>query len=326
MTEEPKPLIRWGIIGLGKIARKMASDLQLLSSASIHAVASRSAKKARDFAFEFGAEKSFHDYQALCEDPEVDVVYIATPHSFHFEQASMALEAGKAVLVEKPMGINLNQSKALVAKARDKGLFLMEGIWTRFIPITEKLIDLLKAEVIGEIEYLEADFGFRPPYDPHGRLFNPALGGGSLLDIGIYPLYLSLISLGKAQESKVQYRLSESGVDQYCAMELSYPSGAKANLLSSFESKTPTEAYLKGNKGSIKLHSRFHHSERLTIETGGRSRDINLAYQGEGYFHEIEEVNQCLQAGLKESPKMSLKKSLELATMLEEIRQQIYKA
>ncbi len=313
---------RWGILGLGKIARKMAADLALVPEAKLQAVASRSAKRAQDFAFEFGAERMYHDYHALCEDPEVDIVYIATPHSFHFEHASLAIEAGKAVLVEKPMGLNAHQAKALIEKARAHGVFLMEGIWTRFIPITEKYLELLKAEIIGPIKRLSADFGFRPAFNPDHRLFNPDLGGGSLLDIGIYPLYLSLLSLGKADTIKVSAKMGPSGVDIRCEVELNYPSGAEAHLLSSLEEETPTEARIIGEKGEIKLHRRFHHSELLSLDINQKVREIKLAYRGLGYVHEIEEVHRCLAAGHQESSKLPLSTSLELAELLDKVQAQ----
>lgn len=307
---------RWGIIGLGKIARKMAHDLTLVPGAQLYAVASRDAKKSQDFALEFGADKSYHDYQALCEDAEVDIVYIATPHSFHFEHASLAIEAGKAVLVEKPMGLNTIQTEALIKKAQAKGVFLMEGIWTRFIPITEKYLELMAAEVLGSVQSLSADFGFRPKFDPKHRLFNADLGGGSLLDIGLYPLFFSLITLGPTEAMEVRSKIGRTGVDLRCEMELTYPSGAKAKLLSTFEEETPTEAEVVGEKGRIQLHTRFHHSEQMTLAIDGRPRDIKLKYQGHGYVHEIEEVQRCLALGLQESPKLPLSMSLELAELL----------
>ena len=297
----------------------MAEDLLIAEQGELYAVASRNAEKAQDFGLEFGAEKCYHNYQALCEDPQVDIVYIATPHSFHYEHASLAIEAGKAVLVEKPMGLNAVQSAKLIAKARDKGVFLMEGIWTRFMPITEKLMELLEAKVLGDLEYLAADFGFRSRYEPDHRLFNPDLGGGSLLDIGIYPLYLSLVILGEASEMKVNARYAPNGVDKYCKVELNYEGGAKAELISSFEENLPTEAILKGSKGSIQIHRRFHQSEKLSLDFAPKLRDIQLPYLGNGYVHEIDEVHLCLDKGLLESPKLTLDLSLRLSKNLDRI-------
>lgn len=310
---------RWGIIGLGKIAQKMAQDLALVPNAQLYGVASRSLAKATTFADEHGAEKAFNNYQALCEDEAVDIVYIATPHSFHFEHASLALEARKAVLVEKPMGLNLEQSKALIAKAKLYDTFLMEGIWTRFIPITERYLASLKSGTWGSIKHLSADFGFKPEYDPQKRLFNPDLGGGSLLDIGIYPLYWALISLGAPETIDLDYRLAETGVDSYCKMQLRYPE-AQAELLSSFEENTPTEASIVTDKVLVKIHRRFHHSAKMSIEQAGKLETIALPFKGLGYVHEIEEVQDCLELGLKESPKLPLSMSLQLADLLERVR------
>lgn len=316
--------IKWGILGLGKIARKMAQDLQLVEGVELQAVASRSEEKAQRFAKEFGARRSYGRYEDLCEDPQVDLVYIATPHSFHYPHAQLAIDAGKSVLVEKPLALNPEESHLLIEKARQKGVFLMEGIWTRFIPITEKLLELIKNKAIGEIKYVEADFGFKPKFDPQSRLFNPKLGGGSLLDIGIYPLYLAQLLLGSARSQRVEYRLSATGVDSYCLMDLQYDQGAKAKLWSSFEEQTPTEALIRGSAGSIKLHRRFHHSEGLSLsKTDGSVEEIHLPLKGLGYVHEIEEVKRCLQAGWQESPKLNWANSLALAESLAHVKSQI---
>jgi predicted dehydrogenase len=322
MTGAHLKTYRWGIIGLGKIAHKMAHDLALVPSAKLLAVASRSMAKAVAFAEEHKAEKAYDSYEALCADPELDIIYIATPHSFHFEHASLGIEAGKAVLVEKPMGLNLQQSEALVAKAQAQHTFLMEGIWTRFIPITERYLDSLNGGEWGEITKLKADFGFKPAFDPQKRLFNPQLGGGSLLDIGIYPLYWALISLGMPNRIDLDYRLAETGVDVYCKIHLQY-SDAEAELLSSFEENTPTEARISTEKAEIKIHSRFHHSAKMSIEQAGSQETIELPFKGLGYVHEIEEVHRCLSLGLKESPKLPLKTSLQLAELLEKVASQM---
>jgi predicted dehydrogenase len=315
--------INWGIIGPGRIARKFAEDLVLSDNAQLYAVASRDPERAAAFGREYHARKYYGSYEELASDPEVDVTYIATPHPFHFEHTIMCLERGKAVLCEKPMGMDTGQVRKMVDTARQKGLFLMEGIWTRFIPATEVYLELMRKEAIGEVIALHADFGFRAPYDVNARTFNKELGGGSLLDIGIYPLYLSLVTLGIPTAIKAIARMAATGVDSYCSMLLDYENSAKAVLESTFETETPTEAIIYGTGGTIRLHRRFHHTEKITLDTESKSEDIVVPYRGNGYFHEIEEVNDCLLKGRKESPKLPLTVSLDLISILDRVREEI---
>uniref|UniRef100_UPI0040498FBD Gfo/Idh/MocA family protein n=1 Tax=Flavobacterium sp. TaxID=239 RepID=UPI0040498FBD len=261
--------IKWGIIGLGKIANKFAADLQLSDNAVLFAVASRNAEKAENFSQKYNATKFYDSYEALAEDSEIDVIYIATPNTFHFQNTMMCLQNGKGVLCEKPMGINATEVATMMYEAKSRNLFLMEGIWTRFMPATNKLLEILANKTIGEILFIRADFGFKADPNPDGRLYNKKLGGGSLIDIGIYPLYLSLLTLGIPVDIKAMARIIETGVDSYCAILLDYENGAKASFESTFEANTPTEAYIYGTKGAIKLHSRFsscpennHHAKR----------------------------------------------------------------
>lgn len=315
--------INWGIIGLGKIANKFAQDMQLSNNAVLHAVASRNGEKAKLFSEKYNSTKWFDSYEALANDPEIDVVYIATPHTFHFEYAMMCLEKGKGVLCEKPMGMNAAEVEALTSEAKSRNLFLMEGIWTRFIPATNKLLQILENKTIGDLLFVRADFGFKADTNPEGRLFNKKLGGGSLLDIGIYPIYLSLLTLGIPIDAKAMARMTDAGVDSYCSILFDYEIGSKAILESTFEADTPTEAFIYGTKGSLQLHSRFHHSEKLTITYNGTKEDLDLKYQGNGYFHEIEEVNHCLLNRSIESSKLPLKTSLDLISLIDRVKKEI---
>jgi len=316
--------IKWGIIGLGKIANKFASDLMLSKDAVLYAVASRSLEKAENFATKYNAEKYFNSYEELAQDAEIDVVYIATPHTFHFENTLLCLQNDKSVLCEKPMGMNSSEVEIMINEAKKRNLFLMEGLWTRFIPATEKLLKLIKNKVIGEILFVKADFGFKAEYNLDGRLYNKKLGGGSLLDIGIYPVYLSLLLLDIPKQIKTLARFTETGVDSYCSVLLDYEDNTKAILESTIEADTPIEAYIYGTKGNIKLHKRFHHSEKLTVSRDGFPvEEINLKYKGEGYVHEIEEVNNCLINNKTESEKLPLSNSLNLISLLDKIRDEI---
>jgi predicted dehydrogenase len=315
--------INWGIIGLGKIANKFAADLQLSDNSMLYAVASRNPEKAAIFSEQHHSSKFYASYEELADDPEIDVIYIATPHTFHFENTMMCLKKGKGVLCEKPMGMNLQEVETMVREARSRNLFLMEGIWTRFIPATAKLLDLLAKKVIGDILFIRADFGFKANFNREGRLYNKKLGGGSLLDVGIYPVYLSLITLGIPIDMKVMARITDTEFDGYCAMLFDYANGTKAILESTIEANTPTEAFIYGSKGSLELHSRFHHSEKITISQNGESEVVELKYNGNGYIHEIEEVNKCLLNREVESSKLPLMSSLDLTTLLDKIREEI---
>lgn len=315
--------INWGIIGLGKIANKFAADLQLSSRSILHAVASRDVNTAQTFGQKYNSEKHYGSYQELANDPDIDIVYIATPHTFHFEHTMMCLRKGKAVLCEKPMGINTDQVQKMVQEAQSRNLFLMEGIWTRFIPATEELIKILDRKIIGDILSISADFGFKADMDLESRLYNKKLGGGSLLDIGIYPIYMSLLTMGLPNDIRATARMTETQVDSYCTMQFTYKNGSVANLESSFESKTPTEAFIQGSNGSIKLHSRFHHTEKITISLNGEDETLDIKYKGNGYIHEIEEANHCILNNEIESSKLPLQTSMELISIIDKVKEKI---
>ncbi len=316
--------IRWGIIGLGKIAHKFAHDLLLSENAVLQGVASRNLEKAKIFGDQYHAISCFDSYEALVKDPDIDVVYVATPHPLHFENTMMCFQHGKHVLCEKPMGMNAEEVKTMIQEARTKKLFLMEGMWTRFIPATLKVLELLKGDAIGELQSIRADFGFIGDGNPEGRLYNKKLGGGSLLDIGIYPIYLSLLTLGLPTDIKAMARMTKTEVDSFCAMLFDYENSAKAILESSIEADTPIEANLYGSKGMLKMHSRWHHSEKISwFQKGALKDSYDLKLTGNGYFHEIEEVNNCLLNSKIESDKLPLQMSLDLITTLDRVREKI---
>lgn len=315
--------VRWGILGLGKIADKFAHDLKLSKNAALLSVASREVRKAQAFGQQFNVEKCYGTYEELVDDPEIDIIYVATPHVFHFENTMMCLKKNKAVLCEKPIGMNANELAVLAAEAKARDLFLMEAMWTRFIPATEKLLSMIQRDEIGQIKHIKADFGFSGDVEPTGRLYNKSLGGGSLLDVGIYPIFLSMLFLGVPFNVQATARMTKTGVDSYCAMLFDYENGAKACLESSIESDTPTEARIYGEKGNITIHSPFYHAEKITLSVLGKCESIDIGYVGNGYYHEIEEVNTCLQGQLMESPKFPLSESLKLANVLDLVRTNI---
>lgn len=316
--------INWGIIGPGRIASKFAHDLLMVDGARLYGVASRDAEKARAFAERYGAEKFYGSYQELAQDPAIDVVYIATPHVFHYPQTMLCLENGKAVLCEKPFGINQREVQEMIAEARHRNLFLMEAFWSRFIPGTEKLLELIAEGAIGQLQMVTADFGFAGDPDPLKRVQNLALGGGSLMDVGLYPVYLSLLLFGPPVAIKAMASFSETGADNICTMLFDHARGQKAILHSSINTNTPTEAIIFGSEGSIRLHPRFHHPQKITItKNNGSVETIDIPYIGYGYFHEITEVVDCLRKGFRESEKMPLAMSLELIKTLDRVRKEI---
>ena len=311
---------KWGILGLGRIAGKFARNLQVIPDAELYAVGSRSLDKARSFATEHGATKAFGTYDELLQDPAIDAVYIATPHVFHFENTMMCLERGIPVLCEKPFGMNRKQVVTMIEKAREKETFLMEALWTRFLPSMRKAREIVESGKIGTVTGVKADFGFKGPEDPSHRLLNPGLGGGSVLDIGIYPIFLALLMLGKPDEIQVSSILGETGVDLDTGILFHYRRGAIAHLHSSIISLTTTEAFIYGTKGLIHLPRRWHETDQLDVRYyDGSSETHRFNYLSNGYYFEAREVMDCVRANRLESLLMPHRFSLQLIELLDEV-------
>ncbi|AXG69732.1 1,5-anhydro-D-fructose reductase [Kordia sp. SMS9] len=315
--------IRWGIIGLGGIAHTFAADLQRSETAILYGVASRSSEKATAFKEMYNAQKAYDSYEALANDTDIDVVYIATPHTFHFENTMLCLQHEKAVLCEKPLGINLTQVQTLIQEAQSRKLFLMEAIWTRFMPSYQKIQQLLNENAIGDIISIRADFGFRTEFNPESRLYNKNLGGGALLDIGLYPIFLSLFVLGMPSEINAMARMTHTEVDSFCAMLFNYSTGAKAVLECTFETDTPTEAYIYGTKGVIKLYRSFHQPNTISVYLNNEETVFELPYAGNGYIHEIEAVHANILNGDTENSKLPLAFSEQLMTIIDLVKAKI---
>lgn len=316
-------MTKWGIIGLGNIASKFAADLLLSDDALLQGVASRDINKAENFAKKYKANNYYSSYEEMLKDPEIDVVYIATPHVFHFEHTMLSLKHNKSVLCEKPMGMNSQEVKTMISEAKTRNKFLMEAIWTRFIPSTQKVLDLIESDAIGDPIIVKADFGFKSNHSIESRVFDKKLGAGALLDIGIYPIYLSLLTLGVPTDIKAIARMTNTDVDAYSSMLFDYKNKAKALLESTIEADTPTEGFIYGTKGSIKLHKQFHHCKELTVISEGKEENIKIDYIGNGYYHEIEEVHKCLANGEIESSKVNHRTSIELIEILDRVRVEI---
>jgi predicted dehydrogenase len=314
---------RWGIMGAGKIADKFCTALMVTEGAEVYAVASRDMDKAKDYAVRYNAVATYNNYEDLVNDQNVDIIYIATPHSFHYEQTLLCLQHNKPVLCEKPMSLSTKQTTEMIAAAAEKKLFLMEGMWTACMPFMEKILSLIKEDAIGQPQYIHADFGFTAPFDPAGRLFKKALGGGSVLDVGIYPIFLATIIFGKPSLIQSVSKLTTTGVDEYANMVLQYPGGQTAHLLSSISFNTALEAEIIGTKGRIKIDNPcFKATDFTLILNDGTSEHFSMPHQSNGFEHQIKEVMHCLDNGLLQSSKVPHQLTITVSKIMEEVLKQ----
>jgi predicted dehydrogenase len=319
-----KDTIRWGIIGAGKIARKFAADLMLVENATLAAIASRTQEHADIFGDEFQVPIRYASYDALVADPSIDVVYIATPHVFHFEHTMLCLSHGKAVLCEKPFAMNEEQVLAMIAKAKQQNVFLMEALWSAFLPHFLKLKELLSQQVIGEITAMQSNFGFKINEQASPRLYEKNLGGGTLLDIGIYNVFFVTEVMGLPDEIEASAVFNESGSDMQCDIHFNYDNGSVAHLFSTFKAHIPIEAQIFGTEGNIKLTQRFYEPscDIMISRDGGKNYEtVEVSERkGFGYQYEAQHVTDCLFQGLTESPVMTFYRSVELMKVLDAVR------
>jgi predicted dehydrogenase len=321
MTDQP---IRWGILGTGGIARKFAEDLPRVPGAELAAVGSRSKQTADEFAGKHGFARAHGSWAELAADEEVDVVYVATPHVAHHAATMACLAGGKAVLCEKPFTLDLASAASLVAEARMRKLFLMEAMWMRCNPAIRAMKKLVDDGAIGEVTAIHADFGLAGPYPPEHRLRNLALGGGALLDLGIYPINLAHLVLGAPVTVRSWGRLSPQGVDENTGMLLGYESGAVAALTCSIIGATRNAATVTGSTGRIELPPGFHRPEALTVfRADAETEVLRFPVQGWGYHAEATEVQRCLRAGELESPLVPHTATLEVMALLDTVREEL---
>ena len=291
--------IRWGFLGAGGIAASMAADLGQGNN-RLYAVAARDANRSAAFAARFGANHSHGDYRAVVEDPDVDIVYIATTHPFHREQALMAIEAGKPVLIEKPLALNAVHAREVLNAARDKGVFAMEAVWMRVNPLILKAKDIVSQGAIGKVVAVQADFSIALTFDPTHRLYDLSNGGGALLDLGVYPIHFAWLFLGRPDTQQVIGTLSPTGSDATVALQWGYASGATAQLRCATTASMPGRGTIGGTTGAISVEPWFLNPDRLVVSTSeGESR---IEGGGTAYGPQIEEVERCLRQGLLESP------------------------
>jgi predicted dehydrogenase len=313
--------LRWGIIGTGGIARSFATDLGLTDSGTVVAVGSRAKVSADRFADALGVPTRHGSYEALVADPDVDVVYVATPHPMHHDNAVLALRAGKPVLVEKPFTMNADEARDVARVARDAGLFCMEAMWTRFLPHVAVIRDWVGAGRLGEIVTVTADHGQWFARDPEHRLFAPALGGGALLDLGVYPVSFASMLLGTPTHVVAMADPAFTDVDAQMSMLFGYDNGAQAVLTCTLRAKSPTRATIVGTDAYIDVDGEFYRPTAVTLlERGGQRTRVTAEHAGVGLRHQADEVARRLAAGELESPLMPLHETISIMATMDTVR------
>ena len=313
--------VRWGILGAGSIAARFAEALAALPEAETLAVGSRSQNSADRFAEAHGFSRAYPTYEDLAADPDVDVVYVATPHPFHAGNVELCLLAGKAVLCEKPFTMNAAEARRIVGIARGRNLFLMEGMWTRFFPLMERLRKVIADGTIGEPRMLTVDFGFRAEPDPSSRLFDPKLGGGAMLDVGVYCVSFASMVLGPPVRGTGYAYLGETGVDEQFAVALEHGGGRLSAITAGTRTATPHEATVLGTEGYARIHSPWWRPEAMTISRPGREDEVvREPTEENGFRYEAAEVARCLGAGEKESALMPLDETISVLETMDGIR------
>jgi predicted dehydrogenase len=316
--------IRWGIVGPGRIAENVVKDFAVVDGARAVAVASRSVDRAQAFAVRHGIDRAHGSYAEILADPDVDVLYVATPHPQHHPIALAALRAGKALLIEKAFTATTAGAHEVVDAARETGLFVMEAMWTRFQPAIVALRDLVADGAIGEVRSVQADLGVAKEYDPTDRLFDLTLGGGALLDLGVYVVSFAQMLLGTPARVAAAGSLFPSGADAEASLLLDYGDGRTATLTTSLRNALPGQARVFGTTGWIDVLPRFHHPTTIVLHRAGAEPEtITRQPIGAGYAHELIEVNECLRAGRSESAVMPLADTLAVQTVLGEAAEQL---
>jgi len=312
---------KWGILGAGKMSEKFSTGLKLLPNAELYSVGSRNLSRAEIFAKENGYRRFYGSYEEFASDPELDIVYIATPHTFHYANTLLCLEKGKSVICEKAFSINFREVSEMVNFAREKNLFLMEALWPPFQPFYQKAKELLNEGILGRIVNMHGWFSFQPPYDPYDRKFNTELGGGSLLDIGIYPVIDALTFLGVPAEIKAAASFAPSGSEDSLNAIFRYGDGRLASLYSSFRTNNGIGCTLFCENGNLTVARGRDMNQHVVLELNGQERkEYVFSPDAMGYHWEAEEVMKCIDEGRTESKIVPLDFSLELIRTLDRIR------
>ena len=316
--------LHWGVLGTGSIAAQFARDLVHLPAARIVAVGSRTQESADRFADAHDIEVRHASYADLVLEEQVDAVYVATPHPVHRECALLAIDAGKPVLVEKPFALNAIEAQEIVRAARDAGTFCMEAMWTRFLPYVVAIRELIAAGRLGELRSVRADFGELFPVDATHRAYAPELGGGALLDLGVYPVSFAMMLLGPPTDIKALHHEAPTGVDGQTVVVMRHENGALSQSSCSFEAKASNTASIHGALGRIEVDGDFYaHSAFRIITSDGDVEVVDIPHVGRGLRHQAAEVARCLAAGLTESPVLTLDDTLAVMETMDEVRRQI---
>ena len=315
--------IKWGIVGCGNIANKFSNDLALIEDAQITAVASRSMQKAKDFAKMHNAKVAYGNYDDLFSDKNIDIVYIATPHTSHAELSIKAMESGKHVLCEKPLALNATDAKAMIEASKETNHFFMEALWTRFNPSIVAIKKVIDEGEIGQVKFINANFSFKFNKGLDSRTIDLNLGGGAILDIGIYPAFLSYLFLGTPKDILAKSIFHEiTKCDMQTSMIFSYDD-AQASLYSGFETNSDMIARIQGTEGQIYIHKTWHLAEGYTLVKNDEEQIFDLPTKGMGFTYEIEECHKCLQEKKIESKIWSHQNSLDLISILDLVRKQV---
>ncbi|GAA2057145.1 Gfo/Idh/MocA family protein [Leifsonia soli] len=322
------PPLRWGVLGPGAIAADFTDSLHRHTRQRVVAAGSRSAERAQAFADAHGVDRSYSSYEELVADPDVEVVYIATPHSEHLEHALLAIAAGKHVLIEKPMAVTAGQAGRIVAAAREAGVFAMEAMWTRYLPQTDIVRQLLEDGALGDVRVVTADFGGRAAFDPSSRLWNPALAGGALLDLGVYTVSWASFALGAPAGIIASGTLAETGVDEQAALVLSSAGGGQALLSTTLLAETPSLATISGSAGRVETDSPFWGPSGLRVFRGDGTlaahwRDPYGRPHRDGMSYEAAALARFVAEGRTESPLHPLAEAVDTLATIDEARRQL---
>ncbi len=314
---------KFGILGCGGIAKRFARALQLSGSGELYAAAARDEARAQDLIGQFGGQKAYGSYLDLIRDENVEIVYISLVHNLHYEAAKLCVEHGKAVLCEKPFFITEHEATALAALAKEKGVLVMEAMWTRCLPAFKKAKEWAQSGAIGQVRLIDAAFCFNFPFDPEHRLYNPETAGGALLDAGVYPYQFAAGILGEAPaEVRAVVQKAPTGVDDSVVMALRFEGGALASAIASVSVKADGTAHIYGTKGSVKVYDFLRTRECELIDEKGEVIDRFTDDQEEGFVHEIDHVTDLYRTGQTESPLIPMSHSIDFARAADLIRAQ----
>jgi predicted dehydrogenase len=314
----------WGILGPGRIAHQFADGLMVIDDAALYAVASSNLERANAFANQYGGAKTYNSYEALVNDPQVDGIYVSTPHRFHFENVLQCLNAGKPVLCEKPLTVNADETRRLIKASQKNKVFLMEALWTRYLPIYSVVRKWLDDKTIGDISLMVGTFGFNAPKDKDDRWQNPELAGGTLLDMGVYPIAISQWVMGIQPKSFVSMaHIGTTGVDELTTVLLKYENDVISEIHSSFLSNHTNDFLIYGSKGYIRIHPNFWASTKASLVTDDQELTLSRPLRAGGFEYQAEEAMRCIRAGLLESPGMTHADTLANMELMDNIRSEI---